>query len=422
MAYTSTGGGGPLLSIIIPTRERARYLSKCLDAACACRDPRIEIVVSDNANQDNTAEVVAEKRDPRIRYVNTGRRVPVSDNLEFAFSHATGQYLLYCGDDDAVLPAGVQALLSLLEAERPDMVNWPQATFIWPDRDARDGYLHLRRNNITGGVKAQDPQKMFAELCRNCDHGPYFYWGCVSRRIVDTVIETAGRYFYHMDIGSSCYCNLLVARRFLYMGRPAFAFGQSPASTVKSMMDFDRKALKKSDPYAQFMAENADRRLHPGITVDNRCVWALAYDALILTQRLFGFKDPVINGARWQAEMEREIGRMPEPHRSEQADLVDAYLAEQGLPRLNRNARSWQAKKKRRRLHIAIPGLRISHKNIRLGAREGFMQDIAAAANVADYIIGEPPLSEERRRASDAMAWSGAILRAASVRFGAEAK
>jgi glycosyltransferase involved in cell wall biosynthesis len=421
LAYIGGRGDTPLLSIVIPTRERAVYLSKCLDAAIACKDPRIEIVVSDNANKDNTASVVAGKRDARIRYVNTGRRVPVSDNLEFAFANAAGQYLLYCGDDDAILPGGMQALLNLLESERPDMVNWPQATFFWPDKDPEDGYLQLKRTNISGGVHEQDPRKMFAELCANGSHGPYFYWGCVTREIVNRVIDKAGRYFYHMDIGSSCYCNLAEARRFLHMGRPAFAFGQSPASTIKAMINFDLTppdAGAGADAYSQFMCENTEQRLHPGIDVNNRCVWALAFDALLLTRRLLGYDEPPINAERWKYEMEREIGRMPEPLRSSQADIVDAYLAGQGVSRLNRNGKTWRPKKKRKRLRLAIPGLRVSHKNIRLGTRPGFMQDIAAAVKVADYIIGQPSLDASRGRAGDTMAWCGAVLRAANVRFG----
>lgn len=386
MAHHGRRSDRPLLSIVIPTRERADCLSKCLDAATACKDPRIEFVVSDNAFKDSAASIVASKRDGRIRYVNTGKRVPDAANLEYAFASTTGAYLMHCGDADAVLPGGVRALLDLLETARPDLVNWPQAAFVWPDKDAEGGYLQLKRTTVTGGVREEDPRKIFVELCSNCARGPYLYWGCVSRHIVNRVIDKAGRYFYHTDIGSSCFCNFAEARRSLYMGRPAFAFGQSPAAS-------------------------------PGIDANNQCVWAQAFDALLTTQRLLGFEEPVINRERWKHEMEWEIGRMPEPMRTEQADIVDSYLTGKGVSRLDRGGKAWKRQKKRPDLNISIPGLRVSHRNIRLATRPGFMQDIAAAAQVADYIIGKPPLHTSRKPAGDVIAWCGAVLRAANVRF-----
>lgn len=64
-----------LISIIIPTCERARYLRHSLAAALAIDDDAIEIVVSDNASTDGTRDLVAGISDPRLKYVNTGGRV-----------------------------------------------------------------------------------------------------------------------------------------------------------------------------------------------------------------------------------------------------------------------------------------------------------------------------------------------------------
>src|SRR5271154_1197063 len=137
------GGRRPLLSIVIPTRGRGLYLKHSLNAAVACKDPRIEILVSDNASEDNTAAVVAEQRDKRVRYVRTPRRGPVSDSFEFAFANATGQYILYRGDDDAVLPGGIRDLLVVLQARAPDIVAWPEIDYLWPGESAK-GFIKIK--------------------------------------------------------------------------------------------------------------------------------------------------------------------------------------------------------------------------------------------------------------------------------------
>ncbi len=71
-------------TVIIPTRERADTLYYSLKT-CVTQDyDDLEILVSDNFSQDNTREVVESFKDPRIRYINTGKRVSMSDNWEFA--------------------------------------------------------------------------------------------------------------------------------------------------------------------------------------------------------------------------------------------------------------------------------------------------------------------------------------------------
>jgi cellulose synthase/poly-beta-1,6-N-acetylglucosamine synthase-like glycosyltransferase len=62
-------------NVIIPTRERMDTLRHCLRTVVAQDYDPLNIIVSDNFSQDGTREVVAEFNDPRITYVNTGRRV-----------------------------------------------------------------------------------------------------------------------------------------------------------------------------------------------------------------------------------------------------------------------------------------------------------------------------------------------------------
>ncbi|AXS40441.1 glycosyltransferase [Breoghania sp. L-A4] len=59
------------VSIAIPTRDRGVYLASCLAVCTAIGDPDLEIVVSDNASTDDTADVVASFNDARIRYIRT---------------------------------------------------------------------------------------------------------------------------------------------------------------------------------------------------------------------------------------------------------------------------------------------------------------------------------------------------------------
>lgn len=62
---------GPLVSIVTPTFNHARYLGKCIESLQAQTYPRWELVIVDDGSTDGTEKVVAQyaDKDPRIRYV-----------------------------------------------------------------------------------------------------------------------------------------------------------------------------------------------------------------------------------------------------------------------------------------------------------------------------------------------------------------
>ena len=125
-----------LISIVIPTRERGRNAPPC--AGCIClripdrRDPNIEIVVSDNASLDDTAQVVAQANDSRVRYVRTPQRCSMRENFEFAVEHTRGDYVFMMGDDDALIPNQFAYMRALLEEHRPDSLTGTALKYTWP--------------------------------------------------------------------------------------------------------------------------------------------------------------------------------------------------------------------------------------------------------------------------------------------------
>ena len=82
----------PVLSLIIPTRERADTLALTIATALQQKSQEFEIIISDNSSLDNTKDVVASFLDNRIRYFNTGKRVSMCDNYEFGLENARGDY------------------------------------------------------------------------------------------------------------------------------------------------------------------------------------------------------------------------------------------------------------------------------------------------------------------------------------------
>ena len=62
-------GDLPLVSICIPTYNRAEMVADAIRSALSQTYPALDVVVVDNASNDRTAEVVASLADPRLRFV-----------------------------------------------------------------------------------------------------------------------------------------------------------------------------------------------------------------------------------------------------------------------------------------------------------------------------------------------------------------
>lgn len=97
---------GPLVSVIIATRDRAESLAACLNAIMALRYPRFEVIVVDNAPTTGaTAALVAERRaaDPRIRYAREDRP-GLGRAHNCGVAHARGTIMAFTDDDVIVDP------------------------------------------------------------------------------------------------------------------------------------------------------------------------------------------------------------------------------------------------------------------------------------------------------------------------------
>ncbi len=110
----------PLLSIAIPTFNRAGYLELCLRQFLPDRDlieqGVLEILVSDNCSPDDTAARVESQRQAglNVRYIRNDTNIGSDANIAQCFNFARGQYVQILGDDDLYLPGRLQAIVELL--------------------------------------------------------------------------------------------------------------------------------------------------------------------------------------------------------------------------------------------------------------------------------------------------------------------
>jgi abequosyltransferase len=111
----------PLLTIAIPTFNRAAYLQLCLQQFLPDRnfvdDGTVEILVSDNCSTDQTAATVEIFRQQglNIRSISNEINIGSDANIAQCFNQARGRYVQILGDDDLYLPGKLQYVISMLQ-------------------------------------------------------------------------------------------------------------------------------------------------------------------------------------------------------------------------------------------------------------------------------------------------------------------
>lgn len=92
----------PLVTVAIPTRNRANYLREAIRSVLNQTYTALEVIVSDNASADNTQGVVSDFTDPRIRYFRHETSLEMVSNWNYCLEQATGEFFLLLSDDDAL--------------------------------------------------------------------------------------------------------------------------------------------------------------------------------------------------------------------------------------------------------------------------------------------------------------------------------
>src|SRR4051812_41815877 len=111
-----------LLTIAIPTYNRANYLDINLNQLA--RNLRqlenaaeVEIIVSDNASTDNTAQVVNKyiEQGIKINYHRNSTNTGFDGNFNQCISKATGKYFWLFGDDDLLFNNSLTKVIRILK-------------------------------------------------------------------------------------------------------------------------------------------------------------------------------------------------------------------------------------------------------------------------------------------------------------------
>jgi glycosyltransferase involved in cell wall biosynthesis len=108
----------PKISVCIPTYNRANLLKQAIESVLSQTFTDFELLISDNASQDETSKVIQSFRDPRITYIRKAKNIGLVDNWNSCLATARGPYVTILSDDDLMNPDNLAQKVRALDKNK----------------------------------------------------------------------------------------------------------------------------------------------------------------------------------------------------------------------------------------------------------------------------------------------------------------
>lgn len=255
----------PLLSIIIPTRNRPNYLLtavRVIQKNCI----ETEIIISDNSDTPILAEHLrGEISAGVVKYSHYAERLDIVSNFERSLLCATGDYVLMIGDDDSIGPGIVEVARWARDCGVDSVASYGSrwvASYFWPG--VRSKYFgdslasKLFIYPMTGAARSIDAsasiRRVAANFGGNLDDLPRVYHGLASRMLLERIKGRFGSLFG--GLSPDIFSAVLIAteaKKAMLVDYPFVIPGASPPSAAGSgVARSDKGELQSFDHIARF--------------------------------------------------------------------------------------------------------------------------------------------------------------------------
>lgn len=228
----------PRVSIGIPVYNAEAYLEHTIRSILDQTYADFELVLSDNASTDRSAELCRDyaARDARIRFtahpVNQGAQF----NFRFVFQTARAPYFRWCASDDSFAPESLAACVETLDAHPEAVLCYPGTVLV----DARGQRLRDYDDDLD--LRMDDPVERYRQVCTRLGLVNVIYGLMRS----DAVRQT-GLISHFAAADTVFVAELALHGQFLAIGRPLF-YRRMHEAASSSMHDDPERMQAYLDP------------------------------------------------------------------------------------------------------------------------------------------------------------------------------
>lgn len=178
------------VSIGMPVYNAIGDIRRVLDSVLTQTFTDFELIISDNASTDGTAEVCAElaSHDPRIRLIRQPRNLGATHNFRYVLEQATGEFFMWAASDDVRSPDFLAVNVGFLKANPEFVASTSPVRF-------DDGDFHER--NMGDSSLTGDTPSRLADMFRAFHANGRFY--SLMRREAVASCPNVHRFFLGSD-------------------------------------------------------------------------------------------------------------------------------------------------------------------------------------------------------------------------------
>jgi len=144
----------PLVSIVTPSYNQARYLERTIESVLGQSYPNIEYFVVDGGSQDNSVDIIRKYQD-RITWWVSEPDQGQTDAINKGFARSKGDYLAYLNSDDTYEHNAVTEVVDFFKSHPDVGMVYGDANFIDSEGEIigkfnakQTSYKRLRRGGV----------------------------------------------------------------------------------------------------------------------------------------------------------------------------------------------------------------------------------------------------------------------------------
>ncbi len=210
----------PLVSIALCTYNGERFLRKQIDSLLQQTYANMQIIVCDDASQDDTIKILKSYTDLRLRTIYNEKNLGYIKNFEKAISLCSGEFIALCDQDDIWKPNKIEVMLN----------NIDDALLLFSDSeliDEHDNYL---------GKRISDIRRLY-----NCNILPGYVWSnCVwghtilmNKNLIDYALPVPHGAKHDIWLGFTAAC----VSRIKYLAEPLTLYRQHVATQTITLSE-----------------------------------------------------------------------------------------------------------------------------------------------------------------------------------------
>lgn len=232
-------GTSPLLSIIIPTKNRYETLLPVVKAILLnVKSEDFELIIQDNSDSNNSIlSFFTNNEDQRLHYFYESKSLSISENTILAIEKIKGKFAIFIGDDDIVSPY-ICEIASKLDSVNGDGLIYRPAHYWWKSVEFKEPNFYYKKDalwipkKISSDFILKNAETELDSVLYEGSIGyyslPRFYHGIIRTSALTKIKEKIGTYLSGScpDIAFSTSLSLVIDN-YYFVNYPVSVFGAS---------------------------------------------------------------------------------------------------------------------------------------------------------------------------------------------------